>query len=294
MNVQAVPVNCRRSGPSPGTRRTRGGRRSEQVLAAELPRTFALIDPGKSRGRHAPTLRTGRLLAADLNRCPGRRRRRVGPRRRTDAEEPTRPRLHCRGRGTDQLSPGMAPLRGNRHARGSRPSRTRHVRSPRCRTPHPPHQREPDGPPGRLGRGVEPQGVGSRHHVDNNPGRGGGAEPRGFSEIDTSHSSVTPSTTRADRPENTAPTSSLTSRTRWQRRPSPFATTEYVTEPNVSRSRPRYSREGACGAVLVDPRLAGPSVARPGRRGRQARAEDPAAPLRRLPRASVFDADARG
>lgn len=91
VNVQAVPVNCRRSSPSPGSRRTRGGgRRSEHVLAAELPRTFALIDPGKSRGRHAPTRRTGRLLAADLNRSPGRRRRRVDPRRRTDAEEPTR------------------------------------------------------------------------------------------------------------------------------------------------------------------------------------------------------------
>ncbi|WP_416072303.1 DUF1152 domain-containing protein [Streptomyces sp. ME18-1-4] len=36
-----------------------------------------------------------------------------------------------------------------------------------------PHRREPDGPPDRLGRGVEPQGVGSRHHVDNHPGRGG-------------------------------------------------------------------------------------------------------------------------
>ena len=179
VNVEAVLVNCRRSSPSPGSRRTPGGRRSEQVLATELPRTFALIEPGKSRGRHAPTRGTGRLLAADLNRCPGRRLRRVGPRRRTDAEEPTRrlpdarsvrpserrrtpvgrrtrtrrrtvtrrsarharptrPRLHCRGRGTDQLSPGVAPLRGNRHARGSRPRRTRHVRSPRRRTSHPP------------------------------------------------------------------------------------------------------------------------------------------------------------
>ncbi|MFF3734866.1 transposase [Streptomyces sp. NPDC002476] len=41
----------------------------------------------------------------------------------------------------------------------------------------------------------------------------------------TSSSSVTPSKTRADSPENTTPTSSLTSRTPCRRRPSPFIIT---------------------------------------------------------------------